>query len=94
MIGGLSSTPVTQEHQDLVKANLASINSSSHANATSYHVDKAWVQVVAGTNYFFHVTDNNHKKWSVFVEVPLPHTNAPAKVTHVAAGHNAAKNPH
>jgi hypothetical protein len=56
---------------------LANINAKAGHDHhwTSVHVDKAWTQVVAGTNYFFHLTTNDHKKVSVCIFVPLPHTH-------------------
>lgn len=79
MIGGFGqSVAVTQEHKDLVSHNVAAINAKTGSHATSYTVNSVHSQVVAGTNYFFHLTDNEGHKYSVFVHVPLPHTNAPA----------------
>jgi len=80
MIGGLQEIDVTAEHQEIVKVHLAAINSKGHTHHTSFHVDKAWSQVVAGTNYFFHLTSNDHHKYSVFIHLPLPHTNQPPQV--------------
>jgi hypothetical protein len=94
MIGGFHETPVTQEHQALVQKNLAGINNLLHGHhATSFHVDQAWTQVVAGTNYFFHLTSNSHKQYSVCIFVPLPHTNGADQVTLVEEGFTPARNP-
>lgn len=92
MIGGFSETEVTQEHKDLVNGNVANINAKLGANAENYTVDKAWTQVVAGTNYFFHLSSGDQKS-SVCIFVPLPHTNAPAEVALAENGHTQARNP-
>ena len=94
MIGGFSESEVSQEHIDLVQSNTQNISSTLGVNAASFTVNSAWVQVVAGTNYFFHLTADNGDKFSVVIFVPLPHTNAPAEVSLAEVGHTQARNPH
>lgn len=91
MPGGFAKVEVTQDIKDLVSHNLAGINSKTGSHATSYTINDAHSQVVAGTNYFFHLTDNHGEKFSVIVHVPLPHTNAPASVSWGAKGHTEVK---
>ena len=93
MIGGFSQKEIEQEHRDLVNANLAGINSKLAVNATAWTVDAVFSQVVAGKNYFFHLTDNNGAQYSVCIYVPLPHTGAPAEVASGYPGHVPATNP-
>lgn len=93
MIGGFQETEVTQEIRDLVANNVAGINSKLGSNATSFTIVKAFSQIVAGTNYFLHLTSNDGQNYSVCVYVPLPHTNAPAEVTLAEAGHTDPRNP-
>lgn len=91
--GGFTEVPVNEEITNLVNNNLAALNSSTGANATSFTVVKAFSQVVAGTNYFLHLNSNNGQPFSAVIYVPLPHTNAPAQVTLGEAGHTEARNP-
>ncbi len=91
MAGGFSQVEVTVEVTDLVNHNLAHINSKTGSHATSYTIDAVHSQVVAGTNYFFHLTDNHGHKFSAIIHVPLPHTNAPASVEWAAQGHTEVK---
>ncbi len=93
MIGGFgdASTTITEEHKDLVKNNLAKINAKLGTHATSFTINSVTTQVVAGTNYFFHLTSNDGKKYSALIYVPLPHTNAPAEVSKAEVGHTVAK---
>lgn len=67
--------------------NLAGINAKLGAHYTSFTVDKVHSQVVAGTNYFFHLTANDGAKVSATIFVPLPHTNEPAQVTDAHQDH-------
>lgn len=94
MPGGFHETDVDQTVKDLVSHNIAGINGKVGANATSFTVNRAFSQVVAGTNYFLHLTSNDGKQYSVCIYVPLPHTNAPAQVTLGEQGHTQARNPH
>jgi hypothetical protein len=94
MIGGFGGAiEITQDHKDLVSHNVAAINAKTGAHATSYTINSVHSQVVAGTNYFFHLTDNTGHKYSVFVHVPLPHTHAPAEFKWAEAGHTHARHP-
>ncbi len=93
MVGGFThQEEITQEQKDLVASHLAQINAKHNSHATSFHVDAVFTQVVAGTNYFFHLTANDGSKLSVSVFVPLPHTNAPSELNIVEAGHTEARN--
>lgn len=94
MPGGFHKVDVTQELKDLVNHNVADINEKSGNHATLYTINDAHSQVVAGTNYFFHLTDNHGEKYSAVVYVPLPHTNAPASVSWASKGHTEVKSPH
>ncbi len=94
MIGGFSESEVTQEHRDLVHHNTEQISSKLGVNAAQFTINSVWTQVVAGTNYFFHLTADNGDKFSVVIFVPLPHTNAPAEVSLAENGHTPARNPH
>ncbi len=78
MIGGFQEQAnVSNDHKDLITANLAQINNLLHVNCASYQVNKVHTQVVAGINYFFHLTGDNNEHYSVSIHVPLPNTNAP-----------------
>lgn len=85
--GGYHSVEVTQEAKDLVAHNVAGINAKLGAHHTSFTVDNVSSQVVAGTNYFFHLTADNGAKVSATIYVPLPHTNSPAEVTDAHDDH-------
>lgn len=76
--GGNQAQNITQEHRDLVNHNLAGLNAKTGAHATSFTVNKVATQVVAGTNYHFHLTSNDGKPYTATIHVPLPHTNSPA----------------
>lgn len=91
MMGGMQEHAVDAGIKDLVSHNVAAINSKTHVNATSWTVNKAWTQVVAGTNYFLHLTSNDGKKASVVIYKPLG--NEAAQVTFGEANHTAARNP-
>ena len=94
MIGGFSEQDVHQDHRDLVNHNAQQISSKLGVNAAHFTVNNVWTQVVAGTNYFFHLTADNGDKFSAVIFVPLPHTNAPAEVALAEPGHTQARNPH
>ena len=91
MIGGFQDKGVSAEAQaawDSVHAGLEA--HEQWPKGHTWTIDTCHSQVVAGTNYFFHVTSSNGDKKSVRVFVPLPHTNAPAQVSGVFDGHQAA----
>lgn len=93
MLGGFHDAEVTAEHTNLATSQLANINAKLGKHFTSVTVDSVKTQVVAGTNYFFHLTTNDGHKISATVFVPLPHTNEAASVTdahedHVDAHHH------
>lgn len=92
MPGGWSQHAVDATVQDLVSGHKAAINAQTHVNAANWKIDKAWSQVVAGTNYFVHLTSNDGKHASASFYVPLPHTNAPAELKFAEAGHTGARN--
>ena len=48
--------------------------------------------MVAGTNYFLHLTAGNGHKYSAVIYVPLPHTNAPAEVALAEPEHTEPRN--
>jgi hypothetical protein len=52
---------VVEEHQDMVKNLRAEINTKLGIEVASFTVVKAWVQVVAGTKYFFHLKSDDGK---------------------------------
>lgn len=91
MIGGFHQSEVNADTQavwDSVQGSL-----EHHANwvqGQTWTIDSVSSQVVAGTNYWFHVTSNHGVKKSVRVFVPLPHTGAPAEVGTVVDGHTEA----
>ena len=94
LAGGLSAGEVSQDVKDLVNHNTANINAKLGTHATSFTVNSVHSQVVAGTNYFLHLTSNDGHKYSVVIYVPLPHTGAPASVTFAENGHTQPRNPH
>ena len=94
LAGGLAVGVVDQHHKDLVKHHTNDINAKLGTHATSFTVDSVHTQVVAGTNYFFHITSNDGHKYSVFIHVPLPHTGAPSSLSFAEHGHTQARNPH
>lgn len=67
MIGGFHQQDVSAEHQNLVNSQKDHINSRLGANHNSYTVNQVWTQVVAGTNYFFHLTADDNSQVSVCV---------------------------
>jgi cystatin-A/B len=85
--GGHTDNEVSQKVKDLVNGNIAGINSALGKNYTSFHVDKVWTQVVAGTNYTVHLTANDNSKVTVRLYEPLPHTNQPVQVSKAVDGH-------
>ncbi len=94
MIGGFGGAIVIEEdHRHLVNHHIDAINDFTHAGATSYTVNAVHTQVVAGTNYFFHLTDNHGQHWSVFVNVSLPHSGVATKVLWAEKGHSHARHP-
>ena len=90
MVGGYQAREAG-ECADAIKlveeTHFAAANAKGNCNATSWKVVKVWSQVVAGTNWWFHVEDNNGQKWSVCVFEPLPHTGNPAEISSVHNGH-------
>ena len=74
MMGGFSQQQVDQEHRDLIHGQTASINTKLGTSHAAFSVDHVWTQVVAGTNYFFHLSAGDHH-YSVCIYQPLPHTN-------------------
>jgi hypothetical protein len=88
LAGGYQSVGVSQHHKDLVSKNIAKINTAVGGHATSYTIDKAWSQVVAGTNYHFNLTSNDNHKYTVTIYEPLPHTHSPAEVSSGSVGHS------
>ena len=88
MIGGFQDKGISEE----ARAAWASVVAGLDANANwtagqTWEINAVQTQVVAGTNYFYHVTSNGGHKKSVKVFVPLPHTGSPAEVSGVADGH-------
>ena len=59
MIGGPAQQEVTQDHRDIVNSNVAGINGKTGVNAASWTINSVESQVVAGVNYFFHLTSDN-----------------------------------
>jgi hypothetical protein len=93
MIGGFSEQTVEDHHRNTINGLKASIESQLGASHTSYHVDRVFTQVVAGTYLHFHLTADNGSQLSVLVFEPLPHTQQPATVERVEQGHTEARNP-
>lgn len=95
MIGGLagghSSHDVTAEHTALVNSHLADLNAKLGTHATSFTVNSVHTQVVAGTNYFFHLTSNDGHKYSASFYEPLPHTGNPITLSWAEADHTQAR---
>ena len=77
----------------MVAANLAAINAKAGVKAASWEIVKVHSQVVAGTNWWFHLKADNGDEWSACIYEPLPHTGQPAEVCIVEKGHNPARNP-
>lgn len=50
---------ITNALKDLVNDQTPNINNKLGKAYPSFTVDKVWSQVVAGKNYFFHITVNN-----------------------------------
>lgn len=74
MPGGYSTSESNADVEALVKNNTAAINAKLGKHYESFKIDKVHTQVVAGTNYFLHLTSNDGHKVSVTIFVPLPHT--------------------
>ena len=92
MIGGFHPTEVDQHIRDLVNHHSHAIAVKAGHHGTQHHdhnyeVEKAWVQVVAGKNYFIWIKGSHHTKLSVTFYVPLPHTGLPAELADVHEGH-------
>lgn len=85
--GGHSKTEVTQKHRDFIKQHLGDINGKLGIHATEFKVDSVSTQVVAGTNYTYHLTANDGKKYTVHFFEPLPHTHEPTRITSAGPGH-------
>ena len=88
MIGGFHNGEVNED----TRAVWNSVAPGLEANANwvggqTWEINAVQSQVVAGTNYIFHVTSNDGHKKSVKVFVPLPYTGNPAEVSGVAEGH-------
>lgn len=99
MLGGFQNADVTEQHRTLATSQLANINAKLGKHYTSVTVDSVKSQIVAGTNYFFHLTTNDGHKISVTVHVPLEHTNEAPTVTdahedHVDAHHHGDEHHH
>lgn len=80
LAGGHHAAQVTQEHRDLVKHHTAEINAQAGTNVAEWHVDSVTTQVVAGTNYTFHLSHGTTKVEAHFFE-PLAYTNEKARLT-------------
>lgn len=92
MIGGFHhKEEITEDEKNFVSHNLAAINTAVGAHCTTYNIVKVHTQVVAGTNYFFHLTGDDGKHYSVRIHVPLPHTNEAPQVTLAEHGHTHAR---
>jgi len=61
---------------------------------SSLQVDNVWSQVVAGNNYFYHLTANDGTKITACIFEPLPHTNQPPQLSLVEIGHTHVRNPY
>ena len=59
MIGGFAEAEIEQRHRDWMVHHLAAINNKGGHNATAWTIVKAHSQVVAGTNWWFHVKADN-----------------------------------
>lgn len=66
---------------------LAAINAKLGTNVQKFTINSMTVQIVAGKNYNFHLTDENGNKYTVALYWPLPHTGDPTEVTSAVAGH-------
>ena len=89
MMGAPSDCEITADDHALVNSCAASINAKCGHAHEGLKIVKASSQVVAGTNKFYHLEDNQSAKLTVTIHVPLPHTNAPAEVQQVSEGHQA-----
>ena len=83
MIGGFSEQTVEDHHRNMINGLKANFETQLGGSNASFHVDKVFTQVVAGTYYHFHLTSDNGKQLSVLVFEPLPHTQQPATVERV-----------
>lgn len=92
MLGGFHEANVTDKHRDLVNSHIGAINNAIGANHAAYNVDKAWSQVVAGTNIFLHLSAGEDQV-SVLFFIPLPHTQSAPSLNLVEKGHTQARRP-
>ena len=76
----------------MVNNNAASLSAKLGLEGDHFTVNNVWTQVVAGTNYFLHLTAGNGHKYSAVIYVPLPHTNAPAEVALAEPEHTEPRN--
>ena len=91
MIGGFSANEIDDSAREAWAAALSNQNHPTNwATGKNWTLNSVETQVVAGTNYWFHVTSDQGEKRSVKVFVPLPHTNEKAYVTQECEGHRPA----
>ena len=93
MVGGFKQEEVTEYIQELVNEQIPNINAKLNASHSSWTINGVWTQIVAGKNYFLHLTSNNNTKISVCIFRPLPHTQQPPEVALLELGHTQARNP-
>lgn len=93
MVGGFKQEEVTAYIQELVNELTSNINTTINAPNSTWAINGVWTQIVAGKNYFLHLTSNNNTKISVCIFRPLPHTQQPPEVALLELGHTQARNP-
>ena len=87
MPGGFHQSEVSEESKGYLNANVAAINHKLGVHHDKYEIKEQWSQVVAGTNYFYHV-HHGDDKYSVLIHVPLPHTGEPAILSYAKPGYH------
>ncbi len=85
---------INQKVRDLANHHLGAINHKKGTHYTSLTVNRAYSQVLAGTNWFLHVTTNDGTKLSVTIHKYFHMAHKSPKVVDVHEGHKAPHSPH
>jgi hypothetical protein len=74
---------VTASNQELVNHHVQDINAKLGVNNTSYKATHVAQQVVAGKNYFFHITgEPDGKQYTATIYVNLQNVSEVSEVSH------------
>lgn len=79
-VGSYQPIEITQKESLLVNQLVNEINQKLELCVECWTINKAWGQVVAGTNYYFFITADSGDYVTVSIFDPLPNTNCTAKL--------------